>query len=95
MPGLELAALPLIEMSESSAAEAIALCKSLGFADEALNPDGGAIARGHPLGAASAVLVVRLFTRMARAKASERPKLGAAVLSALGGQGIAALFERT
>lgn len=94
-PGLELASIPLLEMSETSAAEALALGKAFGLADEVLNPDGGAIARGHSLGAASAVLVVRLFTRMARANASERPKTGVAVLSALGGQGIAALFERT
>ena len=94
-PAFAQAAVPLIEMSESSATEAIALTKALGIADDALNPDGGAIARGHPLGAASAVLVVRLFTRMARAKATERPKSGVAVLSAIGGQGMAALFERS
>lgn len=91
--GLDLAELGLVEMSETSAAEAIALRNALGLTDDAINPDGGAIARGHPLGAASAVLVVRLFTRMARAKPADRAKLGAATLSIRGGQGMAALFE--
>ncbi len=95
VPGLDPGSIGIIEMSETSAVEAIALRNALGLADEALNPDGGAIARGHPLGAAGAVLVVRLFTRMARLKDTERPKFGAAVLSALGGLGTAALFERT
>ena len=95
VPGFDLATIGIVEMSETSAVEAIALRNTLGLADEALNPDGGAIARGHPLGAASAVLVVRLFTRMARSKEANQAKLGAAVLSVLGGQGAAALFERT
>ena len=56
----------IIELSESSAAQAIALVQSLELDEDLLNPDGGAIARGHPLGAAGAVLVTRLFTRMAR-----------------------------
>ena len=94
VPGLDLGTIGIVEMSETSAAEAIALRNALGVADEVLNPDGGAIARGHPLGAASAVLVVRLFSRMARSKDAKQPKLGVAVLSALGGQGAAALFER-
>ena len=92
--GLDLTTIGIVEMSERSAIEAIALRNTLGLADDVLNPDGGAIARGHPLGAASAVLVVRLFSQMARGKAAGEPKLGAAVLSALGGLGAVALFER-
>jgi acetyl-CoA C-acetyltransferase len=82
----------IIEMSESSAAQAIALAQSLEFDEDLLNPDGGAVARGHPLGAAGAVLVARLFTRMARA-GEKRPKLGVAALGAQGGMGLAAMFE--
>lgn len=93
--GLDLTTIGVVEMSEMSAVEAIATRNALGLSDEALNPDGGAIARGHPLGAASAVLVVRLFTRMARLQDADRPKLGAAVLGATGGLGAAALFEGT
>ncbi len=82
----------IIEMSESSAAQAIALVQSLDLDEDLLNPDGGAVARGHPLGAAGAVLVARLFTRMARGE-EKRPKLGVATLGAQGGMGLAALFE--
>jgi acetyl-CoA C-acetyltransferase len=82
----------IIELSESSAAQAIALVQSLELDEDLLNPDGGAIARGHPLGAAGAVLVTRLFTRMARGEGKRAP-LGVAALGALGGMGLAALFE--
>jgi acetyl-CoA C-acetyltransferase len=85
--------LKLVEMSEQSAIQAIALRTTLRIADEALNPDGGAIARGHPLGAAGAVLVVRLFTRMVRMRDEFSPRQGVAVLGASGGQGVAALFN--
>jgi acetyl-CoA C-acetyltransferase len=81
-----------IEMSESSAAQAIALVRSLELDDDILNPDGGAIARGHPFAAASSVLVTRLFTRMARGE-SAGSSLGIATLGVAGGMGIAALFE--
>ena len=82
----------IIEMSESSAAQAIALVQSLDLDEDLLNPDGGAVARGHPFGAAGAVLVARLFTRMARGE-EKRPPLGVATLGAQGGMGLAALFE--
>ena len=93
--GLDLTTIGVVEMSETSAVEAIATRNALGLSDEALNPDGGAIARGHPLGAAGAVLVVRLFTRMARLQDADRPNHGATGLGATGGHGAAALFERT
>lgn len=81
-----------IEMSESSAAQAIALVRSLDLDEDALNPDGGAIARGHPLAAASSVLIARLFTRLARHDNKGGP-LGIATLGIAGGMGVAALFE--
>ena len=49
----------VFELSESSAAQEIALAELLDLDPAKINPDGGAIARGHPLGAAGAVLVVR------------------------------------
>jgi len=82
----------IIELSESSAAQAIAIAQSLELDEDLINPDGGAVARGHPLGAAGAVLVARLFARMARAE-EKRPQLGLAALGAQGGMGLAALFE--
>ena len=81
-----------IEMSESSAAQAIAVIRALELDEELVNPDGGALARGHPFGAASSVLVTRLFTRMARGESKGR-SLGIATLGVAGGMGLAALFE--
>lgn len=83
----------IVELSESSAAQAIAYTSSLGFDEAIVNPDGGAIVRGHPFGASGAVLVVRLFTRMVRA-GEGAPRFGLAAQGAIGGLGTTALFER-
>jgi acetyl-CoA C-acetyltransferase len=84
----------LFEVSETSAAQAIAVAEALGLDDGQLNPDGGAIVRGHPLGASGAVLVVRLFTRMVRSgSGKDNPRFGVAAQGAAGGMGLAALFE--
>ena len=91
MNGYKPADIGVVEMSESSAAQAIALLQSFELDEDVLNPDGGAIARGHPYGAAGAVLVARLFTRMARG--DDETKLGVATLGVMGGMGLAALFE--
>ena len=85
--------LGLVELSETSAAQALALRDAFDLGDGELSPDGGALARGHPLGAASAVSVVRLFTRMARSRNGRGPALGAVTQGATGGLGVAALFE--
>jgi acetyl-CoA C-acetyltransferase len=92
MNGFKRSDIGIVEISESSAAQAIALAQSLELDEDLLNPDGGAVARGHPLGAAGAVLIARLFARMARAE-EKRPKLGLAALGAQGGMGLAAMFE--
>lgn len=81
-----------IELSETSAAQAIAFARSLELDDDLLNADGGAVARGHPLAAASSVLVTRLFTRMARGE-NRGGSLGVTALGVAGGMGLAALFE--
>lgn len=91
--GLKPAAIGAVELSESSAAQAIALMRALDLDERVLNSEGGAIARGHPFGAASAVLVVRLFTRMLRSPDKSAPKHGVATVGAIGGLGLAALFE--
>ncbi len=91
MNGYKPADIGVVEMSESSAAQAIALLQTLDLDEDILNPDGGAIARGHPYGAAGAVLVARLFTRMARGE--EKTGLGVATLGVMGGMGLAALFD--
>lgn len=84
-----------VELNERTAGEAIGFMKSLGIAPAVLNPSGGAIARGHPYGAAGAVLVTRLFTRMIRGTGAASGATGLAAVGAFGGQGVAALFTRT
>ena len=86
-----------IETSETSAAQIIAFARQFGLDPTAINTDGGAIARGHPFGAAGAVLVTRLFStlvrqRIVKAGATGDGPLGLATLSAIGGLGAAALF---
>ena len=85
----------VVELGEASAAQAIAFTSDLGIDETILNPDGGAIVRGQPLGAAGAVLVVRLFSHMARHRdaGASHPSHGVAAVGALGGMGLAALFE--
>jgi acetyl-CoA C-acetyltransferase len=83
-----------VELAESSAVQAIAFKAALGLADDVLNPDGGQIARGQPAGAASAVLVVRLFTRLVRSEAASAGWQGIAVSGASGGQALAMHFRR-
>jgi acetyl-CoA C-acetyltransferase len=83
----------LVEVSEASAAQALALRNTFELDDGELNPDGGAIVRGYPLGASSAVSVVRLFTRLVRAAVRPKHPFGAVTQGAVGGLGVAALFE--
>ena len=81
------------ELGETSAAQAIAFRDSLGLDERLLNPDGGGLARGHALGATSAVLVTRLFTHLVRRRKETGLTHGEAVIGTLGGLGVAALFE--
>jgi acetyl-CoA C-acetyltransferase len=84
--------LALVEMSETSAAQALAVSDAFNLGEAELNVDGGALARGFPLGAAGAVSVVRLFTRLVRSPANGQ-NYGAVTQGAVGGLGVAALFE--
>jgi acetyl-CoA C-acetyltransferase len=89
--GLGLADLDVIELNEAFAAQALAVTRSLGLPDDAehVNPNGGAIALGHPLGASGARLALtgalELHDRGAR-RALATMCIGV-------GQGIAVLFE--
>jgi len=103
--GFDRSAIGIVELSESSAAQAIAFKEGLGLEEPTINPDGGAIVRGHPFGASGAVLVTRLFTRMARPRikggdagkpagaGGKSTTFGAVSMGAVGGLGLAALFE--
>lgn len=80
----------VVEMRESFAVEAIINSNELGFKPEQINQGGGGLARGNPVGAASAVLLVRLFHEL-RYKQSESK--GIASSAAAGGLGAAMIFK--
>jgi acetyl-CoA C-acetyltransferase len=88
--GLSLDDIDVFEVNEAFASVAVAVARELDIPDEKLNPLGGAVALGHPIGASGAVLTVKLLHELARRKA----RYGLATLCIGGGMGIAAIFER-
>jgi acetyl-CoA C-acetyltransferase len=80
----------VIELNEAFAAQALAVLKDLGLDTERVNPNGGAIAMGHPVAATGAILVNKTLSEMER----EDHKLGLISLCIGGGQGIAMLVGR-
>ncbi|WP_131109815.1 acetyl-CoA C-acetyltransferase [Sulfuricystis thermophila] len=78
-----------MEVNEAFAAIAIACTRELGFAQDVVNVEGGAIAHGHPIGASGAVLTTRLIHSMHR----DGLKRGIVTLCIGGGQGIALALE--
>ena len=90
--GLDLKDIDLIEINEAFAAQVLACLKGLGlpFEDSRVNPNGGAIAVGHPLGASGARLALTATRQLQRAGARY-----AVVSMCIGvGQGIAVVLER-
>ncbi|QIA27653.1 thiolase family protein [Thermaerobacter sp. PB12/4term] len=88
--GTRLDAVEVVELNEAFAAQALACIRELGLDPERVNPDGGAIALGHPLGATGAILVTKLLSALQR----RGGRLGLVTACIGGGQGIAALIER-
>ena len=88
--GWSIGDLDLIEANEAFAAQALAVGKGLGWADEKVNVNGGAIAIGHPIGASGARILTTLIYEMGRRDA----KKGLATLCIGGGMGIAMCIER-
>lgn len=78
-----------IEINEAFAAISLACLRELGFAEDIVNVEGGAIAHGHPIGATGAVLTTRLLHSMRR----DGLKRGVVTLCIGGGQGIALALE--
>lgn len=78
-----------IEINEAFAAITLACLRELGFAEDIVNVEGGAIAHGHPIGASGAVLTTRLLHSMQR----DGIKRGIVTLCIGGGQGIALALE--
>ena len=78
-----------IEINEAFAAITLACLRELGFAEDIVNVEGGAIAHGHPIGASGAVLTTRLIHSMQR----DGLKRGIVTLCIGGGQGIALALD--
>ncbi len=87
---LQLSDIDIIELNEAFAAQSLAVVKSLGIDPEKLNPHGGAIALGHPLGCTGARLIATLLNDLQTANKT----LGMATLCVGGGQGLATIIER-
>ncbi len=88
--GLDVGAIDEVELNEAFAAQVLACNKELGIDAGRLNPDGGAIALGHPIGATGTRILVTLLHGLEK-RGGER---GIATLCVSGGMGIAALVER-
>jgi len=87
--GLKVEDLDVIESNEAFAAQALAVSKELGFPEEKCNPNGGAIALGHPIGASGAILLTKLVYELKRVGG----RYGLVTLCIGGGQGIAMIIE--
>jgi 3-oxoadipyl-CoA thiolase len=89
---LTLSQIDVIELNEAFAAQALAVTRQLGLPDDAahVNPNGGAIAIGHPLGASGARLALTLLRQLE----ATGGRYGVATMCVGVGQGIALLIER-
>lgn len=87
--GKNLQDIDIIELNEAFAAQSLAVVKTLGIDRAKLNPNGGAIAVGHPLGSSGARLSVQLFNELRR----QKKKYGMVTACVGGGQGVAGIYE--
>jgi acetyl-CoA C-acetyltransferase len=88
--GLKVDQMDVIESNEAFAAQACAVAKDLGFDMKKVNPNGGAVALGHPIGATGCVLTIKALYELQRVGG----RYGLVTMCIGGGQGIAAIFER-
>jgi acetyl-CoA C-acetyltransferase len=88
--GLKVEDMDVIESNEAFAAQACAVAKDLGFDLKKLNPNGGAVALGHPIGATGCILTIKALYELQRIGG----RYGLVTMCIGGGQGIAAVFER-
>jgi 3-oxoadipyl-CoA thiolase len=87
--GLEIDAIELVEINEAFASQSIACVRELGIDEQRVNPNGGAIALGHPLGCSGARIMTTLVHEMRRRGA----RYGLATMCIGVGQGIATVVE--
>jgi 3-oxoadipyl-CoA thiolase len=95
--GLELADMDVIELNEAFAAQALAVLRDLGLPDDAehINPNGGAIALGHPLGMSGARLVTTAMNELElRHRQGQKARYALCTMCIGVGQGIAIIIER-
>jgi acetyl-CoA C-acetyltransferase len=88
--GLKPSDMDVIESNEAFAVQAMAVTRDLGLDPAKVNPNGGAVALGHPIGATGCILTVKALYELART--GKRYALVTMCIG--GGQGIAAIFER-
>ena len=88
--GVKLDAVGAIELNEAFAVQALAVIREGGLDPERINPNGGAIALGHPLGCTGAKLTATILREMERSQTS----YGMVTMCIGGGQGAAGIFER-
>ena len=88
--GLKPADMDVIESNEAFAVQAMAVTRDLGLDPARVNPNGGAVALGHPIGATGAILTVKALYELQRTGG----RYALVTMCIGGGQGIAAIFER-
>jgi acetyl-CoA C-acetyltransferase len=87
--GWDIGSVERVEINEAFAAIAIVVARELGFPEDIVNVEGGAVAHGHPIGATGAILTTKLIHSMCR----DGLKRGIVTLCIGGGQGIALAIE--
>jgi len=88
--GLKPSDMDVIESNEAFAVQAMAVTKDLGLDPAKVNPNGGAVALGHPIGATGCILTVKALYELERTQ----KRYALVTMCIGGGQGIAAIFER-
>jgi acetyl-CoA C-acetyltransferase len=88
--GLKINDFDVIESNEAFASQAIAVSRELGFDADRVNPNGGAIALGHPVGATGTIITVKAMYELERTGG----KRALMTMCIGGGQGIALAIER-
>jgi acetyl-CoA acyltransferase len=89
LAGLKLSDIDVIELNEAFAAQSLAVIKEGGLDSSRINPNGGAIALGHPLGCTGAKLTASIIREMKRRNA----RYGMVTMCVGGGMGAAGIFE--
>ena len=87
--GLKITDLEVVESNEAFAAQACAVSKQLGLPSDIVNPNGGAIALGHPVGATGSIIMTKLIHELHRRSG----KYGLATMCIGGGQGISVIID--